>query len=185
MERIDTSKLEWYEPAFNAEKFRELLVYVARKCEADPTFGAIKLNKILYYADFAAFRQKGEPITGATYFKLSEGPAPRELLTQRETLIDSGDAEMQKVQFFTGMQHRLTVREGREPRCDLFTSEELALVDQVVGYFWEKTAREVSDFSHREPGWALAHDRENIPYESALLRSAPLSYDEEEFYRSL
>ena len=50
---------------FNAEKFRELLVYVSKKCEDDPTFGAVKLNKILYYADFAAYRQGGKPITGA------------------------------------------------------------------------------------------------------------------------
>ena len=30
----------------------------------DERFGAVKLNKILYFADFEAYRRLGEPITG-------------------------------------------------------------------------------------------------------------------------
>ena len=183
MERIDTSKLEWYEPAFNAEKFRELLVYVARKCEADPTFGAIKLNKIFYYADFAAFRQKGEPITGATYYKASEGPAPREMLTERRALIDSGEAWIAEAPHFTGPQRRLIVAPGREPDCGLFAPGELRIVDEVTAFFRGKTEREASEYSRGENGWVLARDQENIPYETAYLSSAPLSQENEEMLR--
>ena len=62
---------------FEPDKFRELIVYICKKSEGDPTFGAVKLNKILYYADFAAYRILGKPITGAQYQKLREGPAPQ------------------------------------------------------------------------------------------------------------
>ena len=101
---------------FNAEKFRELLVYVSKKCEDDPTFGAVKLNKILYYADFAAYRLYDKPITGAKYRKLSEGPAPRELIAERDALLASGDAEIKEAAYFTGVQKRLTIKPGRQAR---------------------------------------------------------------------
>ena len=53
----------------DSEKFRELIVYIVRRNrQTDPTFGAIKLNKVLYYADFAAYRHFGSrspaPLTG-------------------------------------------------------------------------------------------------------------------------
>ncbi len=170
-----------YQPIFNPEKFRELLLYIARNSEDDPTFGAVKLNKVLYYADFAAFRQLGKPITGATYRKLMEGPAPLEMLTERGALIKSGDAELREAAYFTGMQQRLTVRDGREPDREMFEPGELKLVDEVISFFRGKTAREVSDYSHREPGWAVARDREVIPYETAFLSSQPFPQDIEEW----
>ena len=167
-----------YQPTFNPEKFRELLVYISRGSEDDPTFGAVKLNKILYYADFAAFRQFGKPITGATYRKLMEGPAPREMLTERRGLIQSGNAEIQQQVYFTGVQHRLIAK--RQPDRELFDPGELEIVDQVIHFFWGKTAKEVSDFSHQELGWAVARDREDIPYDTVWLSPGPLTQETEE-----
>ena len=70
---------------FDGSKFRELVLYIAEQSEGDPRFGAVKLNKILYYSDFEAFRVLGESITGATYRKLSEGPAPLQMLETKES----------------------------------------------------------------------------------------------------
>ena len=164
----------------DSEKFRELIVYIVRRSTPDPTFGAIKLNKVLYYADFAAYRQFDKPITGATYRKFIEGPAPVELPDVRRELIDSGDASLEEWPYFTGMQYRLVIAEGRNPDLELFRPGELELVDSVIDFFEGKTAREVSDFSHREPGWVIAEDREVIPYETAWLSSEPISQEMEE-----
>lgn len=62
----------------------------------------------------------------------------------------------------------------------MFSPDELDLVDSVIEFFWGKTAREVSDYSHREPGWVIARDREVIPYETAWLSSEPISQEVEE-----
>lgn len=75
---------------FNEAKFRALIVYVAEQSRDDPFFGATKLNKILYYSDFRAYRELGHSITGADYQKLDEGPAPRQLLPIRRALIAEG-----------------------------------------------------------------------------------------------
>ena len=165
----------------DSEKFRELIVYVAAQSANDPTFGAIKLNKVLYYSDFAAYRQLGQPITGATYGKFIEGPAPLELPDVRRELIDSGDATSEERPYFAGSVVRLIIRTGREPNRELFRPGELEIVDQVVDFFEGKTEREVADFSHNEPGWAVARDREDIPYETAWMSSGPISREAEEW----
>ena len=171
-------KLKQFE--FNPEKFKELIVYVAAKAQDDPAFGAIKLNKILYYADFAAYRQLGAPITGAAYFKLREGPAPRQLLAARDELVDEGRLRIEERRHFAYLQKRLAPSPGCAPDPEFLRPEEQELVDEVIEFFWGKSAREASDYSHREPGWILAEDRADIPYESAWLSADPIDQETEE-----
>ncbi len=165
---------------FDREKFKELIVYIAAESQDDPSFGAVKLNKILYYADFAAYRRFGKPITGAAYFKLREGPAPRELLVARGELIEQGRLRIEEQPYFSYMQKRLVLNEGSEPNPEFMKPEEQELVGEIINFFRGKSAREVSDYSHREPGWILAEDRADIPYESAWLSAEPVDQETEE-----
>jgi len=41
--------MEKLHPVPNLDKFRELILYISQKCANDPSFGAIKVNKILYF----------------------------------------------------------------------------------------------------------------------------------------
>jgi hypothetical protein len=66
-----------------------MILLIAEWCQADPKFGAIKVNKLLFHADFSAFLTHGEPITGQEYFKLPQGPAPRLLKPNLHVLIRS------------------------------------------------------------------------------------------------
>ena len=52
------------------EKLRELIIYISDKCIDDETFGAVKLNKILYLSDFDHYAKYGIPITGLPYQSL-------------------------------------------------------------------------------------------------------------------
>ena len=58
------------------KKLKELVLYIAQKSEDDPSFGATKLNKILFAADFYFFGQTGRSITGASYVHRGKGPVP-------------------------------------------------------------------------------------------------------------
>lgn len=78
---------------YSEEKLRELILYIAYKSKADPRCGAVKLNKLLYYADFTAYRLLGRSITGAEYQHLQEGPAPRRGLPAQEKLKRDGAIE--------------------------------------------------------------------------------------------
>jgi len=78
----------------NEDKLAELLLYVADRVRDDPTGGSTKVNKILFFAEFAHYRSHLTPITGAPYQKLPRGPAPRRLVPIRDHLVETGQAEI-------------------------------------------------------------------------------------------
>jgi len=152
---------------YDEPKLRELVLYVADQLRDDRAGGATKLNKVLYFAEFAHVRRTGQSITGAQYQKLAQGPAPRRLLPIRDGLIRSGDAELVTETFLGYEQHRLVPRKPAD--VSLLTDDELASVDAVLRDLRHLTAKQVSDLSHAEPGWNLVDDGDVIPHASALL----------------
>ena len=169
---------------FDKERFKDLILLISELCASDPTYGTVKLNKILYFADFMAYRELGQPITGATYFKLQEGPAPREFLLARRELVDEGRLVIEHRPYLNGVQKRPVVA-GPGPPHNQFRDDELQIVSSIVDYFRGMSARDVSDISHREPGWMLAEDREDIPYESAWLSQDPVDQSDEALARQM
>jgi Protein of unknown function (DUF4065) len=161
---------------FDERKFSELVIYIAQKSKGDPRFGAVKLNKILYFSDFASYRLCGASITGATYQHLPEGPAPTALLPIRKKLLENDRIEVVAQPYYGGVQQRINVLIPPDER--VFTVEELRIVDEVIEWLWNKNGREVSDLSHKEPGWLLTKDGQPVPYRSAWLSSEPLTEEQ-------
>ena len=164
---------------FNQIKFRELVLYIVNRSESDPLFEVVKLNKILYYSDFAAYRILGRPITGASYQKFSEGPAPQEMLSQRRIMLDSGEITVQNRPYFGGVQQCIVPL--RHVDTEMFTPKELSIVDQAIEGMWHMTPRAASEFSQQELGWLAAEYGETIPYETAWLNPGPLPQEGEEY----
>ncbi|MDQ3979122.1 MAG: Panacea domain-containing protein [Actinomycetota bacterium] len=152
------------------KKLSELLLYIAKKLLDDPKGGAIKINKILFAAEYAAVRTYGSPITGVPYQKLRLGPAPRRLVPVREALIAEGSAESRRDWYMGKRLDRLVPL--REPDLGAFSDDELAIVDEAISSLWDKTGMEASDESHREMGWRMTEVGETIPYEAAFLAPA-------------
>jgi len=161
---------------FNKDKFRELIVYIASRSEEDQRFGAVKLNKLLYYSDFTAFSVLGKPITGASYQNLHEGPAPREFLTAQKAMLRK-DVALEHRPYFGGtLQKRLVAL--RAPDMSDFTEEELRIVEGVILEFWNMNARQISRYSHDEYGWRLTDEGETIPYAASYFYPGPLTQDQ-------
>jgi len=163
-------------PEFKEDKFKELVLYIAERCMEDPTFGATKLNKILYFADFYAYGESGVPITGATYMKLPRGPAPRELVSVREELSNAGDICIREAKYHGYPQERIIPI--REANLDSFMAKEIALVDDIIQKLWEINAADISNYTHRLAGWRIAEDGDDIPYESVFLSDEGLTEDD-------
>ncbi len=162
------------EQQYDERKFRELLVLVSGRLTGDDAGGATKLNKVLYFADFAHVRRTGQSITGAAYQKLPNGPAPRRLLPVRNALVESGDAALEEHDFLGYKQHRLVPT--RDADISVFDIEELQTIDDVFSDLEGMNGREVSDLSHEEAGWRLTEEGETIPYTAALIpREQPLT----------
>ena len=161
-------------PVENEKKFKELLLYVSQKCANDPTFGATKLNKILFYADFLAYANLGEPITCFDYQKLRWGPAPRRLMPVQTEMIEQGELALQPVHLLGGKIQKRTIN-LRSPDLSVFTAEEIALVDEVIEALESTRAEAVSDLSHRLVGWKVVQEGESIPYNTIFLSDEPLT----------
>jgi uncharacterized phage-associated protein len=161
------------------EKLGEILLHIAQKSAGDPKFGAVKLNKLVFFADCMSFIRSGKTITGSKFMRLGMGPVPKRLKPVRDKLIEDGRAALQKKSLVSGWdQHRFIALDS--PRLDpLFTAGEVALLDTVIDDFRDHTAEEISDFSHTMPAWNIAEDREEIPIESAFILSlVPTAEDE-------
>lgn len=160
----------------NDQKLKELILLLAEWCQADPKFGAIKLNKLLFHADFSAFLTYDAPITGQEYFKLPQGPAPRRLKAITESMIKKGEFAWQEISYFGKIQKKPIALRPADP--SKFSGTEVNLIRQTVEKFWKMSAAEISDQSHLFLGWEAAHMRETIPYTTALVsRRTPTDYE--------
>ncbi|HEV2855512.1 MAG TPA: Panacea domain-containing protein [Thermoanaerobaculia bacterium] len=174
------------ENAANDGKMKELILYLAARSEKDPRFSSTKLNKLLFYCDFLAYRRWGRSITGHSYWKLRFGPAPKAMLPILRQMQKEGDCEEIRRDYYGREQRRVAGK--RAPKLCLFSPEELGLADQIVEALWENSATEVSDLSHDFIGWKVAALNEVIPYETVFVgdpAAMPVTEDEIEFCRQL
>ncbi|MGH9510712.1 MAG: type II toxin-antitoxin system antitoxin SocA domain-containing protein [Terriglobales bacterium] len=160
----------------NDEKFRELVLFIAERSEKDPRFGAIKLNKLLFYCDFLAYVKLGRPITGHGYFALKQGPAPRYGTSIREKMVADGELAIQKKETANGPQTRTVAL--RQANVKVFDSQEVALIADVLQIYRASSGSELTEQTHKFTGWYLAKEKETIPYAVALVGKRPPTHSE-------
>jgi hypothetical protein len=148
-----------------------MILLIARRADNDASYGATKLNKLLFLADFSAYRRFGRSISGARCQKLEHGPAPRELLPVRARMIEDGQAVELTRDYFGNIQRRLTPLV--EPALTALSGEEVALLEEVIRAYQNANATDTSEISHQFAGWKYALAGEDIPYETALLVERP------------
>jgi len=165
------------------DRLAELILHVAQRSEMDPKFGATKLNKLLFYADFASYLHYGKSITDERYQKLEHGPAPRAIKPVLKRLAEEGAAVTKDTDHYGHKQVRTIAL--RAPDYSVFHARDIALVDKLVDSFWDKNATEMSDLSHQFIGWKLAALNEDIPYFVALVGSRSPTTKECEYGRTL
>jgi hypothetical protein len=153
-------------------KLAELILFISERSEGDPRFGAGKLNKLLFYSDFGAYRLFGKSITGQQYQKLSNGPAPRRLAAIRDALLARHElAIRQKESSNRNAERSFALRSAN---LSVFSADEIALVTRIIQENWENDEYHrgyySTDSAHWEGGVA---EFETIPYEWALLSKRP------------
>ncbi|MHA1331779.1 MAG: Panacea domain-containing protein [Candidatus Hodarchaeales archaeon] len=147
-------------------KLRELVLHIAEICKNDPEFGATKLNKILFFADFYAYSVFGKSITEEKYFHLPKGPAPKRMKQVEEELKSSGRAKIEERLYFGKKQRRLVPQ--ADANTSIFQQKELDLVTDVIEALRGINASDISAWTHKLLPWLLTNDREEIPYNTAF-----------------
>lgn len=151
---------------FDRAKLKAAILHICALCPPD-RLGAVKLHKVLYFADMIRYAQMGHPLTGAQYRKRPFGPTCVPLLPVLRELEQSGEIEVNEVDYF-GLRKK-EYRSTSSAVQGILSVEELKLLDEVIEFVcMQNTAKTISDFSHQAP-WERADFGEEIPYTTAYL----------------
>jgi len=167
-------------PQKNIKKFKEVLLYILSKIGNKPNIGQSVINKLLYFIDFDYYEKHEEQLIGATYIKNHFGPAPCELLKVIEQMKADHEIEEINSRYFTHDQKKFLPI--RKPNLELLSAQEIAHIDEVLNRLSDKSAKEMTDYSHGDIPWLIHQDGEKISYESVFYRDDKYSvrnYDEE------
>jgi hypothetical protein len=163
------------------KRLAELILYIARRCEKAKYFGKLKLNKILFFADFLYYKKSGETITDQEYMRLDNGPVPRRMVPVVEGM--GGRLAFKQERLFDMFQERPIALD--EPDLSGFSGDQIAMVNDIILEFWDQTGAALRDLSHELPCWQLANDRETIPRPAIFLSDRSLTEEEVEYGRRL
>ena len=172
----DPSNLHFEFPIENKEaRFKELVMYVSHICIDDPTYSKIKLLKILFFSDFESYGVHGIPITGMRYRKLPYGPGPVDFPRIQEEMLRDNQIKIFSRRVYEHSSQRLFPLQ--EPTFDFVSARDISIVDGWVRFFWNKTAKEVSEYSHGK-AWKIATESELIPYEAIFISDEPVTFED-------
>jgi uncharacterized phage-associated protein len=145
------------------EKLTEMVVFFAESLAPYKT----KMNKLLFYADFAMFQKHGFSMSGTRYRAIEMGPVPHNFQSVFEYISNQGQIRIQAAEFskgYTGEQFLPAPNRAFNSR--LFSEQELQILHKVAQQFKEDSSRQLVEISHTEEAW-----------EKNQSMKAPISYE--------
>jgi uncharacterized phage-associated protein len=137
----------------NREKLINAIIYFLKNTR---NCGKTKLFKLLYYLDFAHFRETGRSVTGLDYYAWDFGPVPKNLfdeinnplpdLRESVSILPTNDRS------FVGLKPKKQF-DGR-----YFTKRELRILENVSFIFKDAKADDMVEASHLP----------NLPYDKTI-----------------
>ena len=123
-----------------------------------------KMNKLLFYIDFMAYRERGMAITGLSYRAIDFGPGPE----RGERVYSQFDEVRQETRAVGDFEGNVLTADVKADKS-VFSAEELELMERVCRELGGCSSRMLSDMSHQEKGWIENHQQHAmIPFEDAF-----------------
>ncbi len=164
-------------PQRNIEKFKQVFLYILEKVGAKPNIGQTVLYKLLYFIDFDYYELYEEQLMGLSYIKNTYGPTPVEFIKIVKKMQKEGQIEEVETQYFSKRMKKYLPLVSAD--LSILSGRELQNIDIVLNRLSDKTASEVSHYSHLDVPWIIAEEQEIIEYESVFYRSAETSVRQE------
>lgn len=146
---------------FSKEKIYNIILFLA-----DKTIFKTKLLKEMFYVDFLCYKYTCQSMTGLEYSKLQYGPVP----DQFEYILNQGATEKiidYNVSYNNDYEcHNISSK--KEFNKDLFTDEELEILNKVKNRFKKYGSKEIVDFSHKEKAFLKTELYSKISYDYAF-----------------
>ncbi|GAB4015174.1 hypothetical protein GCM10028808_39810 [Spirosoma migulaei] len=149
----------------NVEKFVYMTMFFAEKTKPYKT----KLNKLMFYADFLCFKRHQMSISGATYRAIQLGPVPNNYDALYAHGVKEDLYRVHYEEFDNRIGEQYCSCEHVAFRNELFSNEELAVLDEVVKRFYSARTSDIVGISHEERAWTDHEGQhEKIDYKYAF-----------------
>jgi transcriptional regulator with XRE-family HTH domain len=166
-------------PKINPDKLREVLLYLTEKVGAKSNVGETVLYKLLYFIDFDYYEKNERSITGLTYIKNHFGPTPAgAFATFISKMEQDGDIEVVDTKYYTHKQKKYLPR--RRANLKNLNADELAHIDWEIERLSDKSANELTEFSHYDMPWAASKMGKPIHYRFVFYRGSNTAVTEPE-----
>jgi len=148
---------------FDADRMENLVLHF---CRSIPAVTKTKLNKLLWYADFLAFKKHSSSLTGLPYLRFTHGPVPQHYDYCLAYFIAEGSLVSEEIDYGSGiLGEAFTAADA--PELSRFSGGERVVAERIIGLFKDMSAKQISEFSHREEAYKQTAPGKLITYEWA------------------
>lgn len=163
---------------FDREKFGNLLHFIISECGYKSNVGKTVLYKLLYFSDFDFYEIYEKKMSGESYRKIENGPAPVHFYEAKNELIRENKIEEVEGQAYTPFKYTSL----KTPNMTSFTESEIEIVRDVIERYSDMRAVEISRHSHKDVPYKVTNCKEIIKYDFVFYRNKEFSvrdYDAE------
>lgn len=159
-----TSFTGYKTPSF--DKLSNMTIFFAEHLKPYKTV----LNKLLFYADFAHYKNHGSSITGCRYAAIPFGPVPDKFHSLFDKMRSDSLVHIEYQEYQNGSSgEKFSANSKFVFNASLFENTELEVMEKVKEQFKGKSTKAVVDISHRETAWLEnQEDKSLISYEHAF-----------------
>lgn len=108
-----------------------------------------KMNKLLFYTDFHAYRMMGRGMTGLAYKAIDHGPVP---LKWNRIYSFYNEIQQDIIRFSDGTEG-IKLVSTLSPDRSIFSENELNILEYINNRFKQETSKQISETSHHEEAW--------------------------------
>jgi len=148
---------------FDADRMENLVLFF---CRSISMVSKTKLNKLLWYADFLAFKTHSCSLTGLPYLRFAYGPVPQHYDYCLAQFVAEGSLVSEEIDYGNGIVGEIYLAND-EPELSSFSEGESVVVERVVQLFKDVSAKQISELSHREEAYTHTPQGELINYDWA------------------
>lgn len=157
----------------NIDKIKTIICYLSEKIDK---LYITKLMKLFYYIDFISYAERNSSITNDIYYKLPYGPTPSFIKSEIDNLviqpivengIESQFSDCIKLEEDKDKNGKIIRSIGKKYGIKNLSEYELGLINEIIKKIGKKTAKTLTNKTHREKPYLLTNRNSVISYELA------------------
>jgi len=136
------------------DKISHIILFFSERTDTWKT----KLNKLLFYTDFLAFKHSGYGISGLDYRAIQMGPVPAKFEDIYNQIANDGNIVEREYMTLDNGNYGSVFQPKTDFNSTLFSDFELEVLDYIANELIDLTPSEIIEKSHQESAWIKNFD---------------------------